>query len=351
MRISPAISVVLWGFVLLPRPTAAEGKPKGYLGAYVRDVAEEEIVAEGLGQKARCLGVVGTAGGSPADGLLRRGDLILTALLVDSLQSVGDFGQQRHDFPESNVSKGFAASQVLSAIELVESLNRDLMRACRRQAGNLDDLNKISSHVSLWKEATRGSILAILDNILDRSQQEDLSDDLLFFYFSGHGLIDPDNRTILASPATTDYCSKKNLEKTGLTSDMLVRHLLQFPGRKVVILDACRTGAEHDTIEPMDPGLTSQEFEAEALQADVFSGVPGQPSIEGPEFAYETNARAKSDQGNSLYAYALLKALSEPMHGTSGELRDAIDTPNYWFTRFFDVRDEKSYASTFRARA
>jgi hypothetical protein len=28
-----------------------------------------------------------------------------TALLVDNLQSVGDFGQHRHDFPESNVSK------------------------------------------------------------------------------------------------------------------------------------------------------------------------------------------------------------------------------------------------------
>jgi hypothetical protein len=51
-----------------------------------------------------------------------------TALLVDSLQSVGDFGQHRHDFPESNVSKGFVASQVLSAIELVESLARDLLR-------------------------------------------------------------------------------------------------------------------------------------------------------------------------------------------------------------------------------
>jgi hypothetical protein len=51
-----------------------------------------------------------------------------TALLLDSLQSVGDFGQHRDDFRESTISKGFAACVVLSAIELVESLARDLSR-------------------------------------------------------------------------------------------------------------------------------------------------------------------------------------------------------------------------------
>jgi hypothetical protein len=51
-----------------------------------------------------------------------------TALLLDSLQSVGDFGQHRDDFPESTVTKGFAACVVLCAIELIESLARDLLR-------------------------------------------------------------------------------------------------------------------------------------------------------------------------------------------------------------------------------
>lgn len=51
-----------------------------------------------------------------------------TALLLDALQSVGDFGQHREDFPESTVTKGFAASVVLSAIELVDSLARDFER-------------------------------------------------------------------------------------------------------------------------------------------------------------------------------------------------------------------------------
>jgi hypothetical protein len=51
-----------------------------------------------------------------------------TALLLDSLQSIGDFGQHRDDFRESTVTKGFAACVIFSAIELVESVARDLQR-------------------------------------------------------------------------------------------------------------------------------------------------------------------------------------------------------------------------------
>ena len=51
-----------------------------------------------------------------------------TYLLVDHLQSVGDFGQHRSDFPEAKVTMGFAAGVVLSAISLVESLTADLSR-------------------------------------------------------------------------------------------------------------------------------------------------------------------------------------------------------------------------------
>lgn len=55
-----------------------------------------------------------------------------TALLVDALQSVGDFGQHREDFPESTVSIGYAAGIVMMAIEMVHSLARDLGRGAAR---------------------------------------------------------------------------------------------------------------------------------------------------------------------------------------------------------------------------
>ena len=51
-----------------------------------------------------------------------------TALLVDALQSVGDFGQHREDFPESVIPVGYAAAIVLTAIELLAALARDLAR-------------------------------------------------------------------------------------------------------------------------------------------------------------------------------------------------------------------------------
>jgi len=51
-----------------------------------------------------------------------------TALLIDALQSVGDFGQHRENFPESRVTAGFAAAMVLTAIELLDSVNADLAR-------------------------------------------------------------------------------------------------------------------------------------------------------------------------------------------------------------------------------
>ena len=57
----------------------------------------------------------------------------VTSLLVDGLQSVGDFGQHREDFPESMVSKTFAASVLMTAIELTESLVADANRVKKEQ--------------------------------------------------------------------------------------------------------------------------------------------------------------------------------------------------------------------------
>ena len=51
-----------------------------------------------------------------------------TSLLVDHLQSIGNFAQHRETYPETNVSIGFAAANVLAAISLVESLTADLHR-------------------------------------------------------------------------------------------------------------------------------------------------------------------------------------------------------------------------------
>ena len=51
-----------------------------------------------------------------------------TYLLLDHLQSIGNFGQHREEFPETKVTIGFAASVVHSSIALVECLTSDLSR-------------------------------------------------------------------------------------------------------------------------------------------------------------------------------------------------------------------------------
>ena len=69
--------------------------------------------------------------------LLRRSDLsasthvitTTTSLLVDHLQSVGNFGSHLSDYPEVRISVGFAAAVVLAAIALVECLAGDLERS------------------------------------------------------------------------------------------------------------------------------------------------------------------------------------------------------------------------------
>jgi hypothetical protein len=51
-----------------------------------------------------------------------------TFLLLDHLQSVGDFGQHRDDFPDTTVGVGFATTAVLAAISLTECLTADLQQ-------------------------------------------------------------------------------------------------------------------------------------------------------------------------------------------------------------------------------
>ena len=49
-----------------------------------------------------------------------------TYLLLDHLRSVGNFGQHRDDYPDVEVTVGFAASVVFAAVSLVECLSHDL---------------------------------------------------------------------------------------------------------------------------------------------------------------------------------------------------------------------------------
>jgi len=139
--------------------------------------------------------------------------------------------------------------------------------------------------------------------------------DLLIFYFSGHGLLNPYRRseglTAFLAP-TIDGMSKEALEKHALASDELIRSLEAASGEKVVILDACRTGSTGEASQAFDPAAVSLEFERQLLSADLFfSAAPGQASLDQGQYAFDMT-RPEAERGNGLFTYAVLKSLTSP---------------------------------------
>src|SRR5262249_48930037 len=183
-------------------------------------------------------------------------------------------------------------------------------------ASSVDELDALGKLQKVRRfPASRDGIIAALQSIADTATHEDISNDLLLFYFSGHGVIHPEvrktGRIVFAMPQTLSRFSAENLDSTGLSSRVLLDLLRNIPGQKLLIFDACRTPARTPTAAPFDPSLLTAEFASdEALLADtLFSGLAGQESIERPEFAFD-HSRPVTDRGSGLFTRALLEALT-----------------------------------------
>ena len=94
-------------------------------GVEIRNVRDGGKLPHGSGPQC---GVLRQATGTDRVPRLTTYATRTTSLLVDHLQSIGNFAQHRETYPETNVSMGFAAASVLAAISLVESLTADLHR-------------------------------------------------------------------------------------------------------------------------------------------------------------------------------------------------------------------------------
>ncbi len=154
-------------------------------------------------------------------------------------------------------------------------------------------------------------VLAMLGQTASTSERT--SNDLLMFYFSGHGVLNPyrqsEGLTALLAPSI-DGLSKDALENHALSSDELIRSLEAASGEKIVILDACRTGDANETGQSFDPAAVSLEFERQLLSADLFfSAAPGQASLDQGLYAFDTS-RPEAERGNGLFTYAILKSLT-----------------------------------------
>jgi uncharacterized caspase-like protein len=193
--------------------------------------------------------------------------------------------------------------------------------------------------------------IANISGVLGKLAQEGTGEnDLVLFYFSGHGLLNPyrdaKGLTALLGPDIDANYTRENIEKNALTSDRLIAMLEAIPGEKLVIIDACRTTASIASERAFDPAAIGLEFEKNLLSADFFfSAAPGQYSLDQGELAYST-ARPKEQQGNGLFTYALLQSLTDAGGAQpSGKPRkvEVYDIDRY-VRGFFDSHDTESAA-------
>lgn len=138
---------------------------------------------------------------------------------------------------------------------------------------------------------TRGNIL----NTLYTTAKATRPDDLLLFYYSGHGDADEDDSYLVASDGWAS-----SLRDTAVPFSRIKQIMQDAPARnKVVILDACHAGVRFESkgTIPMSPRFIRHVFE----QAKGFVVLS---SCENGQLSYQL-----MKQGQSVYTYFLLQAL------------------------------------------
>lgn len=192
---------------------------------------------------------------------------------------------------------------------------------------------------------------------LNRSEP---GEDLFLMTYAGHGMADPNRKggsAFLTADATARVNSEKDLKMVGaksLTSQELLHLLRQIPARKVIILDACRSLVSIPTAQPFSPELMRAEFEKQSLDAHFFfASDAGQESFELAETAFDIS-RPKERQGNGLFTFALLKALTTPRaNAASPSSARRIEIPwlaDFLRNRFFDRANPRSPANLLKVR-
>lgn len=208
------------------------------------------------------------------------------------------------------------------------------------------------------RPATRNGVLAALDDLVALDREEALSNDLVVFYFAGHGYVHPTNRTsgrsLFLTRETDPRLRPETLATTAITSADILDRLSQISGEKLAIFDACRVPSSTSVV-PLDPWLVNAEFSGRVLSAHYFfSGIVGQYSLDQKDFVFNT-ARPSSEQGNGLFTYALLKALTDPAADSEmTELRyrnsiEVVEARDY-ISVLFDLDREDSPASILRRK-
>jgi hypothetical protein len=163
------------------------------------------------------------------------------------------------------------------------------------------------------KDANSGNFYTSAVNFLDSSNFK--ANDILFFYFSGHGDAIDENNSFLLLHDVVAANDKNNYYATGTIPLKYLKNKISILTHKGVIVymivDACRTN-EMPGGKTGKMIATTTIMEAKNGERMLFAASPNQESIEGIDFG----------GGHGLFTYALLRALN----GESDVNRDSTIT-------------------------
>ena len=144
--------------------------------------------------------------------------LLVLSVLLASCEPYGDAGSMSE----------------FRALVISNSYSNDGGNILDNTINDADDVNSAFSSLgyvsSQYENQTRSQILDRIEGYETASGQEDV----LLFYFSGHGGVGTDGRSFLVPYADPGY--------SFIYADELLDALSEVPGKKIVILDICNSG-------------------------------------------------------------------------------------------------------------
>lgn len=165
--------------------------------------------------------------------------------------------------------------------------------------------NQVNFYELYDKEATKENLL----NTLKRIQKEAKAEDVLYFYYAGHGTI-YDHHFYLVPTDLTRLYEEKELKKKGLSTTELQNSLQKIVALKqVVILDACHSGEA--TKELGHRGALEEKAIAQLSRS---AGVHILASAGSEQFATEFK-----QLGHGVFTYALMQAFNGQADGAPND--------------------------------
>ena len=117
--------------------------------------------------------------------------------------------------------------------------------------GHKEDLRGSFRDVQVWphlwnSEATRNTIRDTLTHMAEKVQPNDV----IFLFFSGHGIIPAGQEMFYLAPYDWRGSSLREVRNTGLSTAMLADAVRNLPARRIVlIIDSCQSGGALDSLQ------------------------------------------------------------------------------------------------------